>query len=288
MRAEKGLLLERQQLYALAEFRTQSEILGVLADGPYGQELSELKDSSSQTEMERAVRLSFARSVRTLLTSSHGSVKHFLKEFSRRFDAFDLASLIVFKAQGNAWEDFVATRLPLALLKEAELHHLYALDDIHAIVSSAGDRTLTARLRDFSLEDISGERAALVRDIILGWGEERFHKYVDSELSGFDRRSCLPIVGAAIDLANLAVILRSKIIGNLNIRNHIIPESWKLDSKTKDQLVASQDVGQALEIISSHSYYGRVLQSARQKYDESGSLSFMEVASRKHSMTLSR
>ncbi|HZY47151.1 MAG TPA: V-type ATPase subunit, partial [Candidatus Bathyarchaeia archaeon] len=48
------------------------------------------------------------------------------------------------------------------------------------------------------------------------------------------------------------------------------------------------DVGQALEIISSHSYYGRILQSARQRYDESGSLSFIEVASRKHSMTLSR
>jgi V/A-type H+/Na+-transporting ATPase subunit C len=288
IRGEKGLLLQRQQLYSVAEFRTQSEILGVLADGTYGKELSELKEGSTPIEVERAIRLGFARAVKVLLASSQGSVRGFLHEFTQRFDAYDLAALIVFKAQRKPWEEFIATRQPLAILKEAELHRLYSLDDIRAVVGIMGDRGLEARVRDFSMEDISGERAALVRDIVTGWGEERFYRYVNKKLRGFDRKSCLPIVGATIDLANLAIILRSKLIGISNVRDHVIPESWKLDTKTMDQLVATQDVGQALEIVSSHSYYGRILQSARQKYDESGSLSFIEVAARKHSMNISR
>ena len=288
IRGEKGLLLERQQLYSLAEFRTQSEVLGVLADGTYGKELSELKEGSLPIDVERAIRLGFARAIKTLFASSQGSVRGFLREFTQRFDAYDLAALIVFRAQSKAWEEFIATRQPLAILKEAELHKLYSLDDIHAIVAIMGDRKLEARVRDLSIEDMSGERTALVRDIITGWGEERFFHYIDNELRGFDRESCLPIVGATIDLANLTIILRSKLIGISNVRDHVIPESWKLDTKTMDQLLAAQDVGQALEIASSHSYYGRILQSARQKYEESKSLSFIEVASRKHSMHLSR
>jgi vacuolar-type H+-ATPase subunit C/Vma6 len=288
IRGEKGLLLERQQLYSLAEFRSQSEILGVLADGTYGRELSELKEGSSPIEIERAIRLGFARAVKTLLASAQGSARSFMEEFTHRFDAYDLAALILFKAQGKPWEEFIATRQPLAILKESELHRLYSLDEIRAIVAIMGDRSLQARVRDFSMADISGERAAFVRDIITGWGEERFYNYVNDKLLGFDRGSCLPIVGTTVDLMNLAIILRSKIIGISNVEDHLIPSSWKLDKKTMGQLIAAQDVGQALELISSHSYYGRILGSGRQKYEEVKSLSFIEVASRKNSLNVSR
>src|SRR5207245_1920639 len=224
IRGEKGKLLERQQLHSLAEFRTQSEILGVLADGPYGKELSELRDGSSPIETERAVRLGFARGVKTLISSSQGSARDFLSEFSRRFDAYDLA----------------------------------------------------------------GERASLVRDIITGWGEERLYKYVDDKLGGFDRESCLPIAGGTIDLANLTIILRSKLIGIPNVREHLIPSFWKLDNRAIDQLLVAQDVTQALDLASSHPYYHSILSGARQKYEETKSLSFLEVASRKHSIHISK
>ena len=288
IRGEKGKLLERQQIHSLAEFRTQSEILGVLADGPYGKELSELKEGSSPIETERAVRLGFARAVKTLISSSQGPARDFLLEFSRRFDAYDLAAIVVFKAQGKSWDEFVSTRQPLALLKEAELHRLYSMDDLRAILGIVGDRTLTNRTKTFSMEDLSGERASLVRDIITGWGEERFYNYVNDKLRGFDRESCLPIAGGAVDLANLAIILRSKVIGILNVRDHLIPSSWKLDDRTIDQLLVAQDVAQALDLASSHPYYHTILSGARQKYEETKSLSFLEVASRKHSTHISK
>jgi len=288
IRGEKGLLLDRQQLYSLAEFRSQGEILGVLSDGSYGKELSELKEGSSPIEVERAIRLGFARAVKTLFTSAQGTVRAFLQEFTHRFDAYDVAALIVFKAQGKTWEEFIGTRQPLAILKESELHRLYSLDDVHSIVGIMGDRTLESRVGDFAMGDISGERAALVRDIITGWGEERFYNYVNDKLPGPDRANCLPIVGATIDLMNLAIVLRSKLIGVSKVEDHLILGSWKLDRKTIGQITAAQDVGQALELISSHSYYGRILGSARQKYEETKSLSFIEVALRKHSINVSR
>jgi V/A-type H+/Na+-transporting ATPase subunit C len=288
IRGEKGKLLERQQIHSLAEFRTQSEILGVLADGSYGKELSELKEGSSPIETERAVRLGFARGVRTLISSSQGPARDFLVEFSRRFDAYDLAAIVVFKARGKSWEEFVSTRQPLALLKEVELHRLYSMDDLRTIVGIVGDRVLVNRVKGFSMEDLAGEKASLVRDIITGWGEERFYNYVNRKLGGFDRESCLPIVGGTVDLANLIIILRSKLMGIPNVREHIIPSSWKLDDRMIDQLLVAQDVTQALDLVTSHPYYHRILSNARQKYEETKSLFFLEVASRKHSIHLSK
>ena len=288
IRGEKGKLLERQQMHSLAEFRSQSEILGVLADGPYGKELSELKDNSSPIETERAIRLGFARGVRQLIASSEGPAHRFLLEFSRRFDAYDLAAIVVFKAQGKSWEDFLASRQPLSLLKEPALHRLYSVEDLRTIVGTVGDRSLVDRVKSFSIDDLAGEKASLVRDIITGWGEERFFNYVNNELHGFDRESCIPIAGGTVDFANLSIILRSKLIGIPNIREHLIPSSWKFDDQTIDQLLVAQDVSQALDLASTHQYYHNILTGARQKYEETKSLSFVEVASRKHAVHMAK
>jgi len=195
---------------------------------------------------------------------------------------------VVFKAQGKTWEEFVSTRQPLALLKEVELHRLYSIDDLRMIVGIVGDRVLVNRVKGFSMEDLAGEKASLVRDIITGWGEERFHNFVNDKLRGIDRESCLPIAGGTVDLANLTIILRSKLIGIPNVREHLIPTSWKLNDQAIDQLLVAQDVNQALDLASSHSYYHSILSGARQKYEETKSLSFLEVASRKHSIHISR
>lgn len=288
IRGQKGKLLERSQIHSLAEFRSQSEILGVLADGPYGKELSELKDNASPIETERAIRLGFARGVKQLIASSQGPAHEFLLEFSRRFDAYDLAAIVVFKAQGKTWEEFVATRQPLALLKEAELHRLYSIDDLRTIVGAVGDRKLTDRVKGFSMDDLAGEKASLIRDVITGWGEERFFNYVKEKLHGFDKESCMPIAGGNVDFANLSIILRSKLIGVPNIRDHLIPSAWKLDDHTRDQLLVAQDISQALDLASAQSYYYSILSGARQKYEETKSLSFIEVASRKHAVHMSK
>ena len=138
------------------------------------------------------------------------------------------------------------------------------------------------------MEDLAGEKASLVRDIITGWGEERFYNYMNDNLRGFDRESCLPIVGGTIDLANLVIILRRKLMGIPSVREHLMPSSWKLDDRTIDQLLVAQDVTQALDLASSHPYYHNILSGARQKYEENKSLSFLEVASRKHSTHISK
>src|SRR5207244_8609765 len=94
---------------------------------------------------------------------SQGSARDFLSEFSRRFDAYDLAAIVVFKAKGKSWEEFVSTRQPLALLKEAEPHRLYSMDALRTIVGIVGDRALVNRVKSFSREDLAGERASLDR-----------------------------------------------------------------------------------------------------------------------------
>ncbi len=288
LRGKRSHLLERQQLLSLAESRAQAEIIGLLSDGPYGPELSKLQGESSPVEAERAIRLGFAASVRNLIFSSSGDTHQFLIEYVRRFDAYDLAGLVVFKAQGKTWEDYLATRMPLALMKEEELHRLYSVEDLSALAGALGDRHLVARLKGFSMTDLDGERASLVRDVITGWGEERFYKYVDGKLSGMDQTNCLPIAGSTVDIANLTIILRSKLIAATGVKDHMIPSAWKLDSRSVEQLLASTDVSQALDFMGSHEYYRKVLSGARQKYEEFRSLSFIEIALRKHHLALSK
>jgi len=287
LRGKRSQLLDRQQFLSLSESKSQSEIIGLLSEGSYGPELSKLTSDSSPIETQRAIRQGFARSVLSLIAASRGDTREFLSEYRRRFDAYDLSGLIVYKAQGRSWEDYLTTRQPLALMKEAELHRLYSIDDLTPIASGGGDRELVARLKSFSMEDAAGEKASLVRDTINGWGEERFYKYIDEKLSGLDRQNCQPIAGSSVDIANLLLILRSKILSTSGIRDHLIPTHWKLNQRTIDQLLASPDVSQALDSMSSHGYYYKVLAGARQKYEESKSLAFIEVALMNHQLKLS-
>lgn len=287
LRGKRSQLLDRQQLVSLSETKSQTEIIGVLSEGSYGPELSKLTPESTPIETERAIRQGFARAVMSIINAAQGDTRDFLAEYRRRFDAYDLAGLIGFKAQGKTWEEYLATRQPLALMKEAELHRLYSLDDLTAIAYSGGDRHLVERMKGFSMEDAAAEKASLLRDTINGWGEERFYKYIEEKLSGTDRESCEPIVGSSIDIANLLVILRSKGLGTAGIRDHLIPTHWKLNQRTIDQLLASPDVSQALDAISSHDYYQKILAGARQKFEESKSLAFIEVALRVHQLKLS-
>ena len=288
LRGSRSHLLGRQQLFALSESKSQTEIIGLLAEGPYGPELSKLGAESSTIETERAVRLAFADSVMSLSRASGGDTRDFLVQYRKRFDAYSAASLVVFKAQGKTWEEYLTTRLPLALMNEQELHRLYSLDDLSIIAREAGDRHLVDRVKGFSMTDLEGEKASLVRDVINGWGEERFYKYIDERLSGPDRENCLPVAGSAIDIANLTIIIRSKLIGASGVRDHLVPSHWKLNQRTIDQLLATTDAAQALDAVASHQYYGRLLSGARQKYEESKSLSFMEVALSRHHLDLSR
>jgi len=288
VRGKKSFLLERQQLYSLAEFRTQTEILGFLADGPYGPELSKLQESSSPVEVERAVRMSFARSVKNLISTAKGGVKQFLVEYNRRFDAYDLAALVLYKSQGKSWEEYLATRLPLGIMNEKELHRLYSVEDLETLTSVVGDEDLAARLEGIKLEGLTPDKASLVRDIFNGWGEERFYGFISEKLGGRDKKSCLPIVGSSIDLLNLSIMLRSKLIGISDIQTHLVPIQWKLDRKAIIQLASSEDLALALDRLAGLRYYRKFLSGARQRYEETKSLSFLELFIRMHMLELSK
>ncbi len=288
VRGKKSFLLERQQLYSLAEFRSQTEILGFLADGPYGPELSKLQETSSPVEVERAVRISFARSVKNLVSTAKGSVRQLLSEYIRRFEAYDLAALVLYKSQGKPWEEYVSTRLPLGVMNEKELHRLYSLEDLETLAGIVGGKNLQGRLEGMELENLTTDKASFVRDVLNGWGEERFYSFIMEKLRGRDKESCLPIVGSSIDLLNLSIILRSKLIGITNVQNHLVPIHWKLRDKSVKQLISSEDLAQALDRSSSLPYYRKLLVGGRQRFDESKSLSFLELLIRKHLLEASR
>ena len=287
LRGKKSQLLDHQRLVALSESKSQTEIIGLLSEGTYGPELSKLQGESSPIESERAIRLGFARSVHSLLSAARGDTREFLIEYRKRFDAYDLAGLVVFKAQGSSWEEYIATRQPLGLMNEQELHRLYSLDDLGIIANTAGDRHLVARLKGLTMEDARGPNASLIRDVINGWGEERFYNYVDEKLSGADRANCIPIAGSTIDVANFTIVLRSKIMNAPGVKDHLVDSHWKLNQKFLEQLLTAGDVAQALDSMASHEYYRKILTGARQKYEETKSLSFIEVALRKHHLDLS-
>ena len=282
VRGKKSFLLERQQLYSLAEFRTQSEILGFLSDGPYGPELSRLQETSSPVEIEQAVRLGFARSVQNLLSASKGNVAEFLNEYCRRFDAYDLATLFFYKSQGRTWEEYLPTKQPLSALTTRELHRLFSTETLEDLGDRFGDDGLQSRLRGISIEEMTPDRISLIRDVFNGWGEERFYNYVQQNLGGRDRESCLPIVGASIDLLNLSIVLRSKLLGIANVKEHFIPVQWKIRMKELVRMLLFENLSEILDRAGSLAPFRSMLSGARQKYEESKSLAFLELAMREH------
>ncbi len=288
VRGKKSFLLERQQLYSLADLRAQSDILGFLADGSYGPELSKLQEASSPVEIEKAVLAGFARTVMNLISGARGNVHDFLLEYVHRFDANDLANLVVYKSEGRTWEEYDETRHPLGGPQERWLRKLYSTESLRELSTKLGDKTLQARISGLSLEEMPTQKAALVRDVVAGWGEEKFYSYVNKRLHGRDRGSCLPIVGATIDLLNLTIILRSKLIGVREAGTHLVPVYWKISRRTFDRLVSAGDIDETLDIASSLSYYRNLLSNLRQKYEETKSLSFIELDLRSFMISLSR
>lgn len=287
IRGERSYFLEPQQLSSLAESRSKAEAIGLLVEGRYGQTLSKLEPDASAIATERAIFLSLGDSLRWLVRAASGDTRQFLREYGDRLDAQDLAALVVFRAAGKTWEEYVATRRTFSTKREQELHQLYSVEDIGSLASELGDRFLVARLKGFTLGELDGEKAALVKDIIVGWGEERFYKYV-KKMKGADLKNCLAIVGSAIDVINVLIILRSKIMGSTSVKAHLVPARWKLDQTSLEQLVAFQDVGQGLDFMTSHYYYRTIFGGARQKYEDTKSLSFLEIGLRQHQLHLSK
>ncbi len=288
VRGKKRYLLERQQLQSLTEFKSQTEVVGFLSDSPYGPELSKLPDASSPEEVEKTIGESVARTIENLEGSAKGNVYRFIIEYRRRYDARDLATLLVFKLQGRSWEDYIATRSPLGTLSQKQLRRLYNIENPKDLIEEMGDQTLEGRLEDMQIENPGPDKAALIRDIIVGWGDERFYTYVSNELTGRDRASCIPIIGSSIDLANINIILRGKLLGLADIRTHLVPVSWKLDDKSLESFLTAEDIQQAFDRISAHRYYRKILAGSRQKYEETKSLAFIEVLTREHFARLSR
>ena len=288
IRGKKSYLLEQQQLQSLTEFKSQTEVIGFLADSPYGLDLSKLSDSASPAEVEQTLGRSLARTIGNIEASAKGNVRQFIIEYRRRYDARDLARLLVFKLQGRPWEEYVTTRSPLGTLSEKQLRKLYNIENPRDLIEEMGDQTLVDGFENIQLENPSPDKAALIRDIIFGWGDERFYAYASKELTGRDRAGCIPIIGSAIDLGNIDIVLRGKLLGLSDIRTHLVPVSWKLDPKTLESLLAAEDMQQTFDRIGSHRYYRRILGGSRQKYEETKSLAFMEVIAREHFARLSR
>ena len=135
---------------------------------------------------------------------------------------------------------------------------------------------------------MTSDSASLVRDIFNGWGEEQFYNHVSKKLHGRDKSSCLPIVGANIDLVNLSIVLRSKLIGIKDALDHLVPAYWKLDRKNFEQLAAGEDLAQTLDQAATIGQYKTALSGSRQKYEESKSLGFLEISLRKQQIDVSR
>ena len=287
VRGKRSFLLEPQQLFSLAEIRSQGELLSFLADGPYGPDLAAIKEGSSTEDIEKAIRQNFARTVNNLLSPARGGLRRFLIEYRRRFDAMDLATLLIYKSQGRTWDEFGTVRHPLGTTSERELRRLYSLQDTRLIVETVDDDAIQERIKRVIAEEITPDTAALIRDLLMGLAHQSFYRFVDEELSGRDKKSCTPLVGAPIDLLNIAVILRSKMIGIPNIEGHLVKASWKLNKKALGSLLASEDVAQTLDKLSANKNYRRILSGSRQKFDESKSLSFIELISRKHLSSMS-
>ncbi len=271
----------------MAELNGPREISGVLADTAYGRLLSE-ENVSSSDQREKAINSEFHRTLHLLMASAEGKVHEFLGEFSRYLDSRDLAALVLFKTQGKSWDEFESTRQPSKTLRKGKLQRAYSLQDLRGILGLAGDRALLKRVEGLSLDELEGEKAAFLSDTITALGSERFFKYVTKDLSGLDRATCQPIIGSEVDIRNILIILRSKGIGATNVRSHLVRARWKLDGISIDQLLSFQDVTQGLDFMASHYYYRSVFADARQKFEDTKSLAFLEIGLRRHQLQLSR
>ncbi|HEC56862.1 MAG TPA: hypothetical protein ENI32_03125 [Candidatus Syntrophoarchaeum butanivorans] len=276
VRVKKGELLDLKRIRSLMEASTTREMVSLLMDTTYREELSGLPPDATIVEIERAMLENMVRTFMSITISLGTEAGRMLcMELLRRFEVLNLKNVLRAKLAGMSEEELVL--FPVESLFKRRLSRLIDLASIEEMIPLL-EGTVYKEILEANLPAFRDTGKLFILESALDAELFRSIWMRAKKLGGNDGVIAMKMLGAKFDMLNIMTVLRGKVdrIDLSQLREYILPYGRINPDLMRDAMMAD-DVKSTLQVLSA-TPYGPLLTGAVAEYDETGRLSVFEMA----------
>lgn len=269
----KTALIQKEEYAKLMKMQ-MSGINQFLQENGYRNEMNELAIKYSGVELiEQAVNRNSANIYKKIRRLSSGGLAAVVNVFLRRFDAYNIKSILRGKFAGTPHEEIMASLVIAGDLDADTLASVAKKDTIpQAVLALNPPKSMREAVRDF-------ERTGSIIPVENAIDREYYAEmYTMADLLPKEGRLLKELIKAEIDSGNIRALLRMKKAGvdAKEIKKSLNFEGMRLAKKTLESLAESKDLGELMARLEK-TYYGRVISPGIKKFHEEGTLSVIET-----------
>lgn len=224
-------------------------IFSFLTTTAYGEEIvSACGDKVEPGLLEDALFLNYAKTFNKLLKYSSKYIKNLLMSISHKFDAMNLKTMFRMVQAGTNTEDILPHIIPLGTYNKKKCQVILSdVNWISDIVGSLQDQDFGSILKETlwsqkNIGDLSPLEAALEKEVYKGILNEI------KNLNKLDKKIATNILGIEIDVLNVKIILKHKLlmIDLENIKNNLMPVAL-INEKALVSAIKEPDIKSTLQ-----------------------------------------
>jgi len=269
----KANLLTREQIETMISARSVNELMGLLSNSGYKDDLVALGARHSGAELvELALGRNLARVYKKILKFTPARGRETLGALLERWDVNNLKTILLAKSFGEKREKIAPLLLDLGLLGMNEMNRLMECGSVDEIVEECWNLKYYAVLKEGQLAyRKSGDIAQMLAKL-----DESYYTSLPSRIreGHRDETIILGLVRAEIDMKNVMNVLRAKKAGmeEKKVRSLMLNGGTILNSEL-EKLVVAENVEAVVELL--RKKYELV--ESFDKYRRDGSLIHFEI-----------
>ncbi len=277
VKARKKFLLSKD-VYSRLLVMDIHEIGRFLGETQYREEMAHYASKNSGANLvEVAVTRNLATTCSEVLRFTTGNLRNMVGNYLRRWDAFNVKTVLRGKFSGVADEEIVDTLIPAGAFSEAYLRSLVAMESIRLIMEELSQQPSLRITPELEREVVEGGKLAPFEDHL---DMAMYYDLLDViEPTSSATTLLRDFVGREIDVTNLKVLLKLKAEGfsEEKVQKYLIPGGMEFKTDKLRALAQSDGVGQILEELEKSSMY-ETIKPNLERFREDNRLSGLTIA----------
>ncbi len=212
LRARKAELLTSEQWDALLGARDMFAALRVLDGTGYAQLVKDFDSATEPREVERVLQEDFSQTLSEITTDAPESTQHLMLWINRKFLKEVIKTLLRLRINDADRETVERLLVPLTPFTREELLTLSEASDLETLVSRLRDSFFRNLLASALPRYKEAEEMIVLEQTLDSEVLKNLYNQAQ-QLKGLDRQVTLKLVGLEIDLINLMITLRVKMLG---------------------------------------------------------------------------
>lgn len=251
--AMKSLLLKKEDYDKIMKL-SSNELIKYLQEGVYGKEINSLSIKYSGVKLiENTLNKHLERIFLKLRLISDPSIEYLMIQYLKRYDFWNLKTLLRAKLTGASSEEVMDMMLPVGELKKEKLIQLYKLSNAREILDACG--LINKSEFENPLNDYETSHNLGIIENLLD-----FHYYKDS----IEFAQKIPTQGKLFkeffkyefDIYNLKLLLKKIVFGlsKKDVENYLLDEGRDISKNILYELLNAEKLSSFMRILSKTNY----------------------------------